>query len=172
MSTKDRGLPVISCFCEKLHPCPCISLLLHYMGCVKTIGPIQASVTVCFTLPVQVFSNVDWNQDWVYGNETNNLTKCMSGKGSTFLHAEGLSCNLFSHIPLVVLLKAKCIAGEGGERIGEVRGEEWRGRRSEGRRGEETHKARIKGYKSMSSVQCGRRRANMSLMRTNSPSWI
>ena len=66
---------------------------------------------------------VDWNQDWMYGDETNNLTKCMSGKGSTFLHAEGLSCNLFSRIPLVVLLKAKRIAGRSGERKGEVRRE-------------------------------------------------
>ena len=102
-----------------------------------------------------VFSMVDWNQVWmdmVWGFQHGGLesrldgyglgmrltmyalTKCVSGKGSTFLHAEGLSCNLFSLVPLVVLLQAECIAGGGVEREGGVRGEKRRRRRREGRR--------------------------------------
>ena len=63
---------------------------------------------------------------------------------------------------------------EGEEREME-RKERWRveeREEEEDRGGTRAHKARMKGYSSMSSVQCGRRRASMSLMRTNSPSWM
>ena len=69
----------------------------------------------------------------------------MSGKGSTFLHAESLPCNLFSLVSLVVLLQAECIAGGGDEREGGVRGEKRRGRRREGRRGRRREGRRERG---------------------------
>ena len=63
--------------------------------------------------------------------------------------------------------------GGGGKRDGAEREMESGGKgEEEDRGGTRAHKARTKGYSSMSSVQCGRRRASMSLMRTNSPSWM